>query len=269
MKTALITGTSTGIGLATAVAFAGAGFKVYATMRDPAKATALLATGAAVEIVQLDVQDPASIAAAVAHCGRIDVLINNAGSGFLGTTEQTSEAELQRVFDVNFFGAWRVTQAFLPAMREARQGRIIGISSIGGIHGQPFNDAYCAAKFAMEGWLESLASVMIHFGVHVSLVEPGPVLTAFAASVESRLPDLSADPYHEVQAVYFRNVKERFASLGQTPAEVAAVILEAATAERPHMRYQTSERMRDRAAQKLADPSGNAVLAATAASLSK
>src|SRR5262245_30464278 len=128
---ALITGTSTGIGLSTAIYFARAGYTTIATMRDPTKADALRARaskgGVSVNFAKLDVQDDSSVEICVADVlkqhGRIDVLVNNAGAGMLGSTEQTPLAAAQRTLDINFFGVWRCTQAVLPAMRAAKAGR--------------------------------------------------------------------------------------------------------------------------------------------------
>ncbi|MGI8748610.1 MAG: SDR family oxidoreductase, partial [Deinococcus sp.] len=190
-RVVLISGTSSGIGLASALAFARNGDRVYASMRDPGRSGPLLerarSEGLKLELLALDVQDEASIGRAVAEVlarqGRIDVLVNNAGVGYLGTTEQTGGADLRRIFEVNFFGTWGLTQAALPHMREAGSGHIISVTSIGGLIGQPFNDAYCAAKFAVEGMMESLAPVMERFGVRVSLIEPGAVSSEFVANL--------------------------------------------------------------------------------------
>lgn len=272
MKTALITGTSTGIGLSTAIRFAKAGFAVTATMRDTSKAEALLerakSEGVNLEVRALDVTDAASITACVDAMLRqhpqLDVLVNNAGAGHVGTTEQVSLEDLQRVMDVNFYGVWRTTQAVLPAMRAARSGRIISVSSIGGIIGQPFNDAYCAAKFALEGMMESLAPVVAGFDIGVSLVEPGPVQTAFVENVGGMagVDDPSSSPYREPLEAYMRAVRGSFAQAGQTGDEVADVILEAATVAQPHLRYQTSDMVRSRAAMKFADTTGDNTVAA-------
>ena len=131
----------------------------------------------------------------------IDILINNAGSGFLGTLEQTSLSQAQEIMDVNFFGVWRLTQAVLPSMRKNKSGHIISITSVGGIMGQPFNDAYCAAKFAVEGMMESLAPVVKRFGVNVSLVEPGPVSSEFVDCALSKIPNLHSDLENDYKAM--------------------------------------------------------------------
>jgi NAD(P)-dependent dehydrogenase (short-subunit alcohol dehydrogenase family) len=180
-KIALVTGTSSGIGLSTAVQLAQHGFTVIATMRDIEKAGPLQAraqeVGVEIDLQRLEVQDNASVANCVQYVlqkyGHIDLLVNNAGAGFRGTMEQTSLPELRRTMEVNFFGVWRLTQAVFPTMRDAHAGRIITVTSIGGIIGQPFNDAYCAAKFAVEGFMESLAPVARRLGIAISLIEPG------------------------------------------------------------------------------------------------
>ncbi|GAC1561766.1 MAG: SDR family oxidoreductase [Ktedonobacteraceae bacterium] len=279
-KIALITGTSSGIGLSTAVQLAQHGFTVIATMRDTTKATQLEAhareKGVNIDIRQLDVQDDASVTKCVQEVlqthGRIDLLVNNAGAGFLGTMEQTSIRDLQRTMEVNFFGVWRVTRAVFPSMRVARSGRIITITSVGGLIGQPFNDAYCAAKFAVEGMMESLAPVAKRVGIDVCLIEPGPVNTNFVASVVAGLPK----PDQELQATYapmleayMGGSQERFATMGQTPEQIGQVIVAAATSEIPHFRYTTSEMIQGLVAQKYVDPSGDGIVAFFGARLGK
>lgn len=279
-KIALVTGTSSGIGLSTAVLLAQHGFTVIATMRDTTKATSLETqareASVTIEVRQLDVQDDASVTKCVQEVlqtyGRIDLLVNNAGAGYLGTMEQTSMQDLQRTMEVNFFGVWRVTQAVFPSMRVAGSGRILTISSVGGLIGQPFNDAYCAAKFAVEGFMESLAPVAKRVGIDVCLIEPGPVNTNFVASVVAGLPE----PEQELQATYgpmlqsyMGESQTRFATMGQTPEQVGQVIITAATAEKPHLRYTTSEMIQGLVAQKYVDPSGDALVAFFGARLGK
>lgn len=266
-KVALVTGTSSGIGLSTAVALARAGFSVVATMRDLEKASALreraASDGVGLDIFSLDVADPASIDACVSTVierhGRIDLLVNNAGAGHLGSLEQTTLEECRGVLDVNFFGIWNTTRAVLPHMRVAGRGRIISLSSVGGIIGQPFNDAYCAAKFAVEGMMESLAPVLLRFGIHVSLVEPGAVNTSFVASVSDKASGLLGaedDPYRKILMAYLGATREAFDG-GQTGDDVAEVIVKAATDDEPHFRYQTSAVARAVAKAKFADPDGD------------
>lgn len=277
-RVVLITGTSTGIGLSAAIHFARNGYQVIATMRDVTKAQALqnraTSEGVNVSVRRLDVQDEGSVAECVANVmrdyGRLDVLVNNAGAGQLGSTEQTPMTAVQRAMDINFFGVWRCTQAVLPIMRSARSGRIISISSVGGLIGQPFNDVYCAAKFAVEGMMESLAPVAKRFGVHVSLVEPGPVNTEFVASVVKQgANDASPEiaDYAPLLATYLKGSKQMFASAGQTGDDIAAVILEAANSETPHLRYLTSDMIRGLVARKYVDATGDAIVALTGSRL--
>jgi NAD(P)-dependent dehydrogenase (short-subunit alcohol dehydrogenase family) len=280
-KVALVTGTSTGIGLSTAVILAKAGFEVVATMRDPGKSGPLLERagkeGVKVHVARLDVEDQESVGECVAGVlqdhGRIDVLVNNAGAGRLGSLEQLTMSDVKQTFEVNFFGVWRVTQAVLPTMRAARSGRVITVSSVGGLIGQPFNDAYCAAKFAVEGLMESLAPVAAQFGVHVSLIEPGPVHTEFVASVRADVAGRGGaplpEPYPALLAAYTAGSAQRFAANGQSGDDIARVMLEAATAEAPHLRYPTSDFARAISSRKLVDPTGDGILAATRAQIEK
>ena len=268
-KVALVTGTSTGIGLSTAIALAKAGYQVIATMRNTAKSADLLQMAQAneleIDIQALDVQDDASVKNAVDYSmstyGRIDLLVNNAGAGYLGTTEQTSIEDLRKVLDVNLIGVWRMTSAVLPHMREAKSGRIITVTSIGGLVGQPFNDAYCAAKFAVEGMMESLAPVVSGMGIHVSVIEPGPVLTKFVENVGGKAEggnvSQNDDAYAQLMNAYLEGVRDRFSSRGQTGDDVAEVIVTAAQAEHPHFRYQTSEFVQGLVGSKFADPTGD------------
>jgi len=263
MPTALVTGTSTGIGLATAVGLAAAGHRVIATMRDPGRADALLAAagaaGVEVEVAALDVTDPAAAADLVARLGSIDVLVNNAGQGSLGTLEQLDDAALQAQLDVNYLAVARLTRLVLPGMRAAGSGRIVTVTSVGGAVGQPFADAYCAAKFAVEGLMQSLAPVAARFGVTVSIVEPAAVGSAFVANVAGRDRAAADDPYAPLLAAYLDRTATAFAA-AQTPEGAAAVIVEAATTSAPRFRWQTSAAAVAFAGLSLADLDGSRVL---------
>jgi NAD(P)-dependent dehydrogenase (short-subunit alcohol dehydrogenase family) len=200
------------------------------------------------------------------------VVVSNAGAGYLGTCEDTPLEDAQRVMDLNFFGVWRVTQAALPFLRQAQRGRLIAVSSIGGLIGQPFNDAYCAAKFAVEGFYESLAPVARRLGIHVSIVEPGPVNTEFVASVRKDVAtrdggQAASAPYAAMLGAYLDGTTAAFAKAGQTPDEVARVIARAATEEAPHLRYVTSELVRGIVSTKYVDPTGDAVVKLSGARL--
>jgi NAD(P)-dependent dehydrogenase (short-subunit alcohol dehydrogenase family) len=268
---ALVTGCSTGVGLHAAVRLAQAGHHVVATMRDTGKQQPLLneadKAGVPLEIRALDVTDQASIdsciAGIIADHGRIDVLVNNAGAGFLGSLEQTSDADLRRTMEVNFFGVWNTTRAVVPHMRAAGSGRIVSVTSIGGLLGQPFNEAYCAAKFAVEGMMEGFAPLAQAIGIKVSLVEPGPINTEFVATVRSSSAGAIAGmtaPYDRLAGNYLGATTDVFATYGQTGDEVAEIIVAVCTAENPDFRNITSPFAKATVASKVVDQTGNSVI---------
>ncbi|MGW7244691.1 SDR family NAD(P)-dependent oxidoreductase [Streptomyces decoyicus] len=271
-KVVLITGTSSGIGLAAAVAAAQAGWQVVATLRDTGRAAALRTAaaeaGVELDVRQLDVTDEDSVAAAVdgviADHGRLDAVINNAGAGHLGTLENEAVAEVRKVMEVNFFGVLHVSKAALPHLR-ATGGRLITVTSVGGVVGQPFNEAYCAAKFAVEGYMESLAPVAARLGVAVSVVEPGAVATEFVNNIGVDLEGevAAAGPYADALKAYLDRTVAQFLGSAQTPAEAAEAVLEALTADRPAFRLQTSDWARGFTGTKLTDLDGSAVLGLT------
>ncbi len=254
-RVVLITGTSTGIGMHTAVLLAQKGDIVYASMRNVEKSESLkqLAKeyGVKVNLLPLDVTSmesvEAAVAAVVSEQGRIDVLINNAGAGFVRTTEHASLEDIAWVNDVNYMGVVRCTKAVLPHMRERRLGHIINISSVGGLVGQPFNEFYCAAKFAVEGYTESLASyVTPSFNVKFTLVEPGGVSTEFVNNVMgvSNLATLPDDEYKPVLQKYLDSARNRSSNeqayIYQRPDQVAAVIVSCLENQNPPLRVRTS-----------------------------
>ena len=254
-KTFLLTGASGGLGLATVVKAAQAGFRVYATMRDPGKAdalnTALDAEGVTAQIVPLDVQDQGSIDRAIAHiladAGGIDVLVNNAGSGYVRTVEQASDADIDWVLDVNLRGVIRCTKAVLPTMRSARSGRVITISSVGGLVGQPFNELYCAAKFGVEGFIEALSTyVGPAFGIHFTLVEPGGIVSDFATSAMAHSTasgGMTDDDYTPLLQAYIAGIQARAAKGGtyQSAEQVAEVVMNCVASDAPPLRVRTSD----------------------------
>src|SRR3954470_14185583 len=180
-RTALVTGVSSGIGHATARALAEHGWRVFGTARS--MSTVLPEH---VERVLLDVRDPASIDAGVREvlekAGRIDLLVNNAGGAVTGAIEETSLEQARDLFEVNFFGAMRMTQAVLPAMRAQRSGRIVFISSLLGLLPAPFSGLYSASKHAVEGLAESLDHETRKLGIRAALVEPGFIHTNFESN---------------------------------------------------------------------------------------
>ncbi|MEM6316134.1 MAG: SDR family oxidoreductase [Bacteroidota bacterium] len=256
-KIVVITGTSSGLGLSTAILFAQKGHKVYATMRNLKKKDALLAkakeAGVTVEIEELDVSEMQSVQKCVRTIldkeGRIDCFINNAGAGFIRTTEQATLEEVEWVNDVNYIGVVRCTKAVLPHMRKAKSGHIINITSVGGLVGQPFNEFYCAAKFAVEGYTEGLASyVTKYFDVQFSLVEPGGIVSEFANSVMKQVGETGGmleDAYLPILQTYIGGAQKRAAAGDtrsyQTSEEVAEVVLSVAESENPPLRTRTSD----------------------------
>ncbi|MDP5215887.1 SDR family oxidoreductase [Ruegeria sp. 2205SS24-7] len=268
-KVILITGASTGLGVSLAVQAAQAGHKVYASMRNLDKRAgldaAVAAAGVSVECLQLDVQDDASVAAAMAQViaseGRIDVLINNAGAGYVRSTEQAEMADVHWVVDVNFTGVLRCTKAALPHMRAARCGHIINIGSVGGLVGQPFNEIYCAAKFAVEGYTEALACyVTPHFGINFTVVEPGGIQTEFANSVLKQVSETGGmleDEYLPILQSYISGSQARGDTAYQSADEVAEVVIRCMEAETPPIRARTSDWAEDLCRLKTeADPDG-------------
>ncbi|XP_029914291.1 17-beta-hydroxysteroid dehydrogenase type 1 isoform X2 [Myripristis murdjan] len=188
-RVVLITGCSSGIGLSLAVCLASdpdKTYKVYATMRNLAKKERLLECVKGLhrdtlDILQMDVTNQQSILEAKDRVTekRVDILVCNAGVGLMGPLEVQSLDTMRQILEVNLLGTIQTIQAFLPGMKAQRQGRILVTGSMGGLHGLPFNELYCASKFAVEGACESLAILLHHFNIHVSLIECGPVNTDF------------------------------------------------------------------------------------------
>jgi NAD(P)-dependent dehydrogenase (short-subunit alcohol dehydrogenase family) len=189
---ALITGTSTGIGLATAVTLARGGHTVFATMRNPAGGGSEIGALAKAEklpitVLTMDVDDDASVRAALAQAlgqsGRIDVLVNNAGIGVHGSVEELPLSEFRRTMETNFFGALRCIQAVAPGMRERRHGWIVNVTSVAGRIANAPQAPYAASKWALEAASEALAQEMKPFGVRVAIVEPGIIATPIFGKV--------------------------------------------------------------------------------------
>jgi NAD(P)-dependent dehydrogenase (short-subunit alcohol dehydrogenase family) len=272
---ALLTGTSSGIGLSSAIAAASHGFTTVATMRDLAKdgplRAAAEAAGVELDIRRLDVVDESSVSGCIAEVvaahGSLDVLVNNAGRGSVGTIEQVTMDAVREAMEVNFFGVVSVTKAALPHLR-ASGGRVVTVTSVGGVVGQPFNEAYCAAKFAVEGFMESLAPVAASVGVRVSVIEPGPVSTEFVANVDVDVAALfaAAGEYEPALQGYLRHVMAEFANpdAAQTADQVADVVLTAMVTDSPAFRHQTSHWSRTFTGTKLSDHDGSAVVGMTA-----
>jgi len=245
-QTVLITGCSSGFGDASARLFAENGWNVVATMRRP-EACVALARVQNVDVAPLDVQDRASIqaavAAAIAKFGRIDVLINNAGYGLAGIFEATPREKILEQFEVNVFGTMDVTRAILPHFRAQKSGIIVNISSGAGVFGLPLSSLYCASKFALEGFSEALAYELKDLGITVKIIEPGGVLntgfgkrTADEASSLANLADYT--PFVSAAMGVFSGLA---ANAGATPDDVASVIFAAATDGTDQLRYVATE----------------------------
>jgi NAD(P)-dependent dehydrogenase (short-subunit alcohol dehydrogenase family) len=241
---ALITGASTGIGRATALRLASSGWTVFAGIRDAAAAEGLAtapARGGRIEPISLDVTDASLIAAAAERVGgRLDALVNNAGIGVGGPLEVIDADELRRQFEVNVFGQVAVTKALLPALRAA-QGRVVFISSIGGLVATPFTAPYAASKHAIEAIGDALRIELRTSAVQVALVEPGSVATPIWSKAQAdtervEIPDRLQREYGFVPAAMAKTLAET-ARRGVPPEKVAETIEGALNARRMRARY--------------------------------
>lgn len=242
---ALITGSSSGIGLETALYLARRGFIVWATMRNLQKADELHkiieSEKLPIEIAQLDVCDESSVKNAVAQIlqksGRIDVLVNNAGYGLRGAVEEVSLDEWKQQFETNFFGVIRVTQAVLPQMRAQRSGAIVNISSVLGRMAIPFSGPYIASKFALEGLTETLRYELAPWNIKVILIEPGFIATKFQENAQlAQATQSESSPYVVFKKASGRRV-QRNIYRAAPPELVAKTIYRAITHPNPRLRY--------------------------------
>jgi NAD(P)-dependent dehydrogenase (short-subunit alcohol dehydrogenase family) len=238
-RVALVTGVSSGIGRATAGALASAGLQTFGTVRGD------VAPQPGVELVRLDLRDPSSIEESVREildrAGRIDVLVNNAGTALVAASEETSIEEARALFETNFFGALRMTHAVLPAMRAQRYGRIVNITSVLGFLPAPFMSLYAASKHALEGWSESLDHEVRGLGIRVLTVEPGFTRTGLghkSATAADALSDYRVDR-ERVAAAVARNIDH-----GADPTEVARVVARVVTARSPRLHNQAGREAR-------------------------
>ena len=241
-RTILVTGSSSGIGRATAIHFQQRGWNVVATMRSPEK-EGVLNELENVLVTRLDVTDTASIAAAVSmgieRFGRIDVLLNNAGFGAYGPLEATSYESIRREFETNVLGGLFTTKALLPHFRANRAGVIVNISSIGGRFAYPLGALYHGSKFAVEGVAEALSYEAAAIGVRVKIVEPGMVATRFGNALDFS-NDESLAEYQDMVGKLMGGFEE--AQKGACPPEaVAEVVFQAATDGTDQLRYAVGE----------------------------
>src|SRR3984885_12916258 len=234
-RVVLVTGASSGIGLACATHLAGRGFRVYGTSRRAASASAHLGN---VTMLTADVTDDRSVERAVAAVlereGRLDIVVNNAGMGIAGPVENTSIEEAKRQLDVNFFGAFRVCRAVLPAMRSQRGGYIVNIGSIGGLVAIPYQAMYSASKFALEGFSESLRMEVRPFGIRVVIIEPGDHKTALTGN--RRVEVMPGSPYGDsFQAALAKTAHDE--QNGPGPEQIARLLHRVVNQRNPRLRY--------------------------------
>ncbi|XP_029490975.1 estradiol 17-beta-dehydrogenase 1-like [Oncorhynchus nerka] len=251
----LITGCSSGIGLSLAVRLASDPakiYKVYATMRNLAKKERLLDCVKdlhkdTLDILQMDITDQRSILDARDRVRekRVNILVCNAGVGLMGPLEAQSLATMRQILEVNLLGTISTIQAFLPGMKAQGHGRILVTGSIGGLQGLPFNEVYCASKFAVEGACESLAILLQHFNIHVSLIECGPVNTDFLDNLQRAEPGDSS--LQQVDAhtrslydTYLQHCGMVFQNAAQDTEDIVKVFLDAIQSSNPAFRYYTN-----------------------------
>jgi NAD(P)-dependent dehydrogenase (short-subunit alcohol dehydrogenase family) len=232
-----ITGCSTGFGRELAAAVLAKGYRCVVTARNP-KHVEDIAAGhkESALVLELDVTDRAevesSVKAAESAFGRIDVLVNNAGIGYFGSIEESDEAEVKRMFDINFWGLSAMTRAVLPGMRKRRGGHIVNISSIGGLTAYPALAYYHASKFAVEGFSETLAKEVAHLGIKVTLVEPSGFRTDWAGRSANEVQNKISD-YAESAGQNLKNLRAASGKQAGDPKRAAAAIIAAVEAKDP------------------------------------
>jgi NAD(P)-dependent dehydrogenase (short-subunit alcohol dehydrogenase family) len=247
LSVAVVTGSSSGIGLAASLALAKNGYLTYATMRNLAKQDSIQSVAEKehlpVRTVQLDVTDENSVKNAIqsilSESGRIDLLVNNAGYGMTGAFEDIGMDEIKSLYETNVFGVIRVTQAVLPIMRKQGSGRIINISSGAGRIGYPGGSAYVSSKFALEGLSESMAFEVEQFGIKTVLVEPGFIRTNFAENIVTAKKAQDPNSPYSQMMMQMKSSSHRRRMIENAPDAdlVASVIVEATTAKEPNLRY--------------------------------
>jgi short-subunit dehydrogenase len=241
-RTWFVTGASRGLGADIVRAVLAAGDRVVATARNRQALVDTLGPDAdnllslALDVTRPD-QVQAAVDAALARFGRIDVLVNNAGYGHLSVFEESTAADAQAQYDTNVFGLMHVTRAVLPAMRAQRSGRIFNISSVGGIVGGESGALYCASKFAVEGFSESLAGEVRRFGIHVTVVEPGFFRTDFLEPTSVRHASHAIADYAQVAADLKAFYDARSRNQAGDPLRLGQALVTLANAERPPVRW--------------------------------
>jgi NAD(P)-dependent dehydrogenase (short-subunit alcohol dehydrogenase family) len=242
-KVALVTGSSSGIGYETALLFARHGFDTFATMRNMDKSKEIREVSKRenlpLRVMQLDVNDDKSVADAINNIlnekKSIEVVVNNAGYGLMGSVEDSSLDEIKAQFETNFFGAIRVMKEVIPIMRKQKTGTIVNVSSVAGRIGFPMGSAYVSSKFALEGLSESMAYELKQFGIKIILIEPGVINTKFAFVT----PKKASDKKSSYSLLMNKMEENLFSTIvnGTPPKDVATIILRAITEESPEHRY--------------------------------
>lgn len=240
-KSIFITGSSSGLGRATAKLFAGKGWKVIATMRSPEKETELDKI-AGIVLLPLDVTDSEQIKNAADKAlarGGVDVVFNNAGYGMAGPLEGLTDEQIVRMVETNMMGAIRTTKAFLPYFRKKGTGLFINTTSVGGLITVPFNSLYHATKWALEGWGESMAFELKQFGIGLKIVEPGGMKTDFfTRSFDTGRHEAYDRLVNKVMSVI---TDPKQMETYSSPAQIADVVYEAATDGKDQLRYVAGE----------------------------
>ena len=240
-KVWLITGAGRGLGVDIAKAALAAGHDVVATGRDAAKVAAAVGDHDNLLVIKLDVTRPpdaeAAVAAAVAKFGRIDILVNNAGNFFAGFFEELSPEQVRNQIETLLFGPMNVTRAALPVMRRQRSGLLLTISSTAGIAGQMFCTAYAAAKFGIEGWMESLTSEIASFGIRTMLVEPGFFRTELLTKESTTYAQPTIDDYAERTKEIVAAWKSMDGKQGGDPAKLADALVKLIALREPPTRF--------------------------------
>ena len=240
-KVWFVTGAGRGMGVDIARAALAAGHAVVATGRDPQRVGSAVGAHDDLLTVALDITDPASaqaaVDAAVERFGRIDVLVNNAGNFYAGFFEEITPADFRAQIETNLFGPLNVTRAVLPVMRAQRAGHVVTISSTAGLIGQEFCSAYAASKFALEGWMESLAPEVAPFGIGTTVVEPGFFRTDLLTAESTNYAEPSIDDYAERTRQTVTAWNGMNGRQGGDPAKLAAALVRLATQEEPPLRW--------------------------------
>ena len=242
-KVALVTGSSSGIGFESCIALAKDGYHTFASMRNIKKAGEIEAIAKKenlpIDVIQLDVDNEESIVSAIKQVisdgGRLDVLVNNAGYGQFGCTEDVSVDDFRKQFETNFFSIIRIIQEVSPIMRNQNSGIIVNISSVIGRMGLPGFPAYISTKYALEGLSECLRYELGQFGIKVTLIEPGAIKTNFFDSM--KIQESKVDPKYKKLTDHILSGLKMMSELGTAPSQVAEVIIKAIHADEILPRY--------------------------------